>query len=164
MYTSNPACCQDCAICHFLRLLQSFQSLATSPCSWSTWTLYHHRQPSRSRLGPTKTQCWLKCKNLCSMVSLLKSQIKGGVQQNWRRQELSGLDGCVLWGTRVVVPPPGREQVIQELCEIHVHLGIARMKSLARFKHPRHVHEGHTDQNAPLSGKYTVDYLHIFPN
>ena len=37
---------------------------------------------------------------------------------------------CVLWGARVVVPPPGREQVVQELCEMHP--GIARIKSLAR--------------------------------
>ena len=27
-----------------------------------------------------------------------------------------------------------------------------------------HIYEGHTDQNAPLSGKYRVDYLHISPN
>ena len=26
-----------------------------------------------------------------------------------------------------------------------------------------HAYEGHTDKNAPLSGKYTVDYLHISP-
>ena len=33
----------------------------------------------------------------------------------------------MLWGARVVVPPPGREQ------ELHkTHPGIARMKSLAR--------------------------------
>ena len=56
----------------------------------------------------------------------------GGVQQNWRRQELGVQDVCVLWGARVVVPPPGRERVIQELHEIHVHSGIAKMKSLAR--------------------------------
>ena len=48
---------------------------------------------------------------------------KGGVQQNWRRQELSVLDDCVLWDTRVVVQPPGRERVVKELPEIH-----ARMK------------------------------------
>ena len=40
------------------------------------------------------------------------------------------LDGCVLWGARVVVPPPGRELVIQELCEIHS--TIARMKKLGK--------------------------------
>ena len=28
----------------------------------------------------------------------------------------------------------------------------------------RHIYEGHTDQNAPLLGKYGVDYLHISPN
>ena len=33
-------------------------------------------------------------------------------------------------GARVVVPPPGREQVLQELHETHT--GIAKMKSLAR--------------------------------
>ena len=27
-----------------------------------------------------------------------------------------------------------------------------------------HIYEGDTDQNAPLSDKYTVDYLHISPN
>ena len=41
-------------------------------------------------------------------------------------------DVCVQWGARVVVPPPGREQVIQELCEIHVHSDIANTKSLSR--------------------------------
>ena len=41
-------------------------------------------------------------------------------------------DVSVLWGARVVVLPPGRERVFQELREIHVHSGIANMKSLAR--------------------------------
>ena len=55
---------------------------------------------------------------------------KGGLQQYWRRkEELSVLDGCILWGARVIVPPPGRDRVIQELHETHP--GIARMKSLA---------------------------------
>ena len=73
LFASYPACCQDYAICYFLRLLQSFQSLVTSSSSWSIWTLYCLRQSTRSRLGPAKTQRWLKC-NLCSMVGLLKSQ------------------------------------------------------------------------------------------
>ena len=47
-----------------------------------------------------------------------------------RHTELSLLDGCVLWGTRVVVPPPGRDRI---LCQLHEgHPGISRMKSLAR--------------------------------
>ena len=58
-------------------------------------------------------------------------ELKGELQPYWRRkEELSVLDGCVLWGARVVVPPPGRQQVVQELHETHP--GIARMKGLAR--------------------------------
>ena len=74
VYTSNPACCHDYAVCNFLRLLQSFQSLITSTCSWSIWMLYCLRQPNRSRLGPKKTQCWLKCKDLCSIFSRAKGR------------------------------------------------------------------------------------------
>ena len=62
LFASYPVCCQDYATCQFLRLLQSFKFLVTSSCSWSIWTLYRLRQPTRFRLGPTKTQCWLKCK------------------------------------------------------------------------------------------------------
>ena len=47
-----------------------------------------------------------------------------------KRDELSLLDGCILWGTRVVVPPPGRTRVLEELHETHP--GVNRMKSLAR--------------------------------
>ena len=47
-----------------------------------------------------------------------------------RKDELSIHDGCILWGNRVVVPPPGRKSVLEEL---HLsHPGISRMKSLAR--------------------------------
>ena len=47
-----------------------------------------------------------------------------------RKDELSVQDGCILWGTRVVIPPPGRQKVIDELHAAHP--GISRMKSLAR--------------------------------
>ena len=47
-----------------------------------------------------------------------------------RQTELSLHDGCVFWGSRVVVPPPGRERILDELHEGHP--GISRMKSLAR--------------------------------
>ena len=47
-----------------------------------------------------------------------------------RKQELSIEDACVLWGNRVVVPPPGRAKVLDMLHEGHP--GMARMKSLAR--------------------------------
>ena len=47
-----------------------------------------------------------------------------------RATELSVQDGCVLWGSRVVVPKVGREIVTQILHEGHP--GIVRMKALAR--------------------------------
>ena len=52
-----------------------------------------------------------------------------GYQQ--RRTELSTLNGCLLLGARVVIPPKGRGQI---LCELHQgHPGVCRMKSLARM-------------------------------
>ena len=47
-----------------------------------------------------------------------------------RRYELSVQNGCVLWGSRVVVPPPGRAPILRLLHEGHP--GISRMKALAR--------------------------------
>jgi len=47
-----------------------------------------------------------------------------------RKTELSVQDGCVLWGSRAVVPPPGRNALIQQLH--HGHIGITPMKALAR--------------------------------
>ena len=40
-------------------------------------------------------------------------------------------EGCILWGSRVVVPQQGRESVLQQLHEGHPE--ITRMKSLARM-------------------------------
>ena len=48
----------------------------------------------------------------------------------FRSRELSVLDGCVLWGCRIVVPPQGRAAVLDELHETHP--GASRMKALAR--------------------------------
>ena len=36
-----------------------------------------------------------------------------------RRLELSSYEGCLMWGTRVVIPPPGQVVVLQELHEGH---------------------------------------------
>ena len=47
-----------------------------------------------------------------------------------RKHELSMQDGCLLWGSRVVVPPQGRGMVTRLLHEGHP--GICRMKRLAR--------------------------------
>ncbi|CAB4038561.1 unconventional myosin-X-like, partial [Paramuricea clavata] len=47
-----------------------------------------------------------------------------------KKFELSVEDGCLLWGTRVIIPPPGRSKILTELHEAHP--GVSRMKALAR--------------------------------
>ena len=72
------------------------------------------------------------------------SRVLQNVQQGWprdgdptlepyssRQLELSSYDGCILWGTRIIIPRPGRESVLQELHEGHP--GITKMKALARM-------------------------------
>ena len=49
---------------------------------------------------------------------------------NRRRHELSLEDGCVLWGSRVVVPEKYRDRILEELHDCHP--GMCRMKALAR--------------------------------
>ena len=47
-----------------------------------------------------------------------------------RSNELAVESGCLLWGSRVIIPPSLRETVLTELHQVH--LGMSRMKSLAR--------------------------------
>lgn len=47
-----------------------------------------------------------------------------------RRTELSVSDGCILWGSRVVIPVSARESLLAELHSGHA--GMVRMKGLAR--------------------------------
>ena len=47
-----------------------------------------------------------------------------------RKWELSCDDDCLLWGTRIVIPPQGRKLILEQLHSTHV--GISRMKSLGR--------------------------------
>ena len=82
----------------------------------------------------------------------LLSKVKGWILSGWpdptpseeeelkpfsrRRYELSVEDGCVLWGSRVVVPPKGKARVLQMLHEAHPSMpgvmcvGRVSMKSL----------------------------------
>ena len=70
------------------------------------------------------------------------SRVLQYIQQGWpneggkdlepyssRQLELSTFEGFILWGSRVVVPPPGREAVLRELHEGHP--GMTRMKALS---------------------------------
>ena len=86
-------------------------------------------------------------KMICSWTKRdpLLSRIKGYVEHGWpetaedeaskpyfiRRLEFSLQDGCLLWGSQVVVPPPaGRQRVLEELHATHT--GIYHTKSYAR--------------------------------
>ena len=48
-----------------------------------------------------------------------------------KKNELSVYQGCVMWGSRVVVPPQGQRAILLELHEGHP--GMTRMKSLSRM-------------------------------
>ena len=47
-----------------------------------------------------------------------------------RKDELSVHGGCIMWGARVIVPPQGRDEVLNILHDSHP--GIVRMKGIAR--------------------------------
>ena len=47
-----------------------------------------------------------------------------------RKHELSLYDGCVFWGSRIVIPQGARQYLLRELHDAHP--GITRMKALAR--------------------------------
>ena len=47
-----------------------------------------------------------------------------------RKTQLSCQAGCVLWESRVVIPPPGRAKLLKQLHEAHS--GMVRMKMLVR--------------------------------
>ena len=49
---------------------------------------------------------------------------------NRKKNELSVQDGCILWGSRVVIPAVGRDKTLEQLHDCHP--GVSRMKSLAR--------------------------------
>ena len=78
-------------------------------------------------------RCWTRRDPLLSRVLQYIQQgwpIHGDQELKpfWSKQtELTIQDGCLLWGSRVVIPQPGRKQLLQELHEGHP--GISRIKS-----------------------------------
>ena len=82
----------------------------------ATWT---QKDPVLSRVHRMILHGWSK--------STLDSAFK---PYSLCKDELSTVDGCVLRGCRVVVPPPGREMILEQLHDTHP--GISKMKSLAR--------------------------------
>ena len=48
-----------------------------------------------------------------------------------RKEEITVQYGCLMWGSRVIIPPKLQKRVLDELHE-EGHLGIVKMKALAR--------------------------------
>ena len=82
----------------------------------------------------------------CTRKDPQLAQIVQFVQQGWpstcpepntlapffeKRTQLSVYEGCLLWGTRVVIPTSCQDAVLTELHEGHP--GVTRMKGLARM-------------------------------
>ena len=75
--------------------------------------------------------CLSKVRKLVMQGWTTEGEEKGQLQPfASRKGELSVEDGCLLWGTRVIVSPQLRSAVLDELHEGHP--GIGRMKSFAR--------------------------------
>ena len=94
------------------------ESLQTSPTTFAHIRSWTSRNPLLSKVRKMLLQGW----------QITTDEALKPFQR--RKDELSVQDGCILWGSRVVIPPPGRQKVIDKLHAAHP--GISRMKSLAR--------------------------------
>ena len=96
-------------------LMECLQDSPTTSANIKSWT---SRDPLLSKVRKMLLQGWKFTTN-----EALKPFQR-------RKDELSVQDGCILWGSRVVISPPGRQKIIDELHSAHP--GISRMKSLTR--------------------------------
>ena len=95
------------------------ERLSDSPVTAKQIKQWTERDPVLSQVKRWLLQGW--------PVAVGQEELKPYVK---RQLELSVLDGCILWGSRVIIPPAGRAQIMEVLHEAHP--GVSRMKSLAR--------------------------------
>ena len=93
--------------------------LADSPLSSNDIRIWSRRDPKLSQVIQFFSQGWPET---CDPSLKVFQQ---------RKSELSLHAGCVLWGSRVMVPVHGRKMVLPELHEDHP--GMTKMKSLAQM-------------------------------
>ena len=99
--------------------LMHMQQLETLPVTAKEAATLTRKDPLLSRVYDFTQHGWPK--------SPYDADIKPFVT---RRNELSIYDGCLMWGTRVVIPAPLQERILPDL---HTgHPGVVRMKALAR--------------------------------
>ena len=96
-------------------LMDTLHSSPVSATQIKTWT---NNDPVLARVKNLVLQGW---------VDMTDVQLK---PYQRHKDELSVHTGCVLLGSRVVIPPPGCQKIMQELHQGHP--GITRIKSLAR--------------------------------
>ena len=95
-----------------------FETLNQSPLTATQIKWWVDKDPLLSRVRENVRRGW-------------RDSVEAAMQPYQSRQaELSVHDGCLLWGSRVVIPPQGRAAVITLIHEGHP--GITRMKRLAR--------------------------------
>ena len=93
---------------------------ASSEASSDKVRLWTDRDPTLSQVKKYLRSGWPQ-KNLKKEFKLY----------SFRMKEFSLLEGCILWGARVVVPPQGRKLVLVKLHETHT--GVSKIKALARI-------------------------------
>jgi hypothetical protein len=96
-------------------LMETLQSTPITPKNIRQWT---DTDPLLSQVREQLLQGWEDCDR------------EEMTPFNRKRHEMSVQDGCVLWGSRVVVPKKGRDKILEQLHQNHP--GIGRMKGLAR--------------------------------
>ena len=100
-------------------LVLLLEHLAESPVTASDIKKFTRRDPVLSQVLQFVMQGWPnKCDTSLSAYSSHKT-------------ELSVLDGRLLWGSRVVIPPQCQQNILQEMHSAHP--GMTKMKSLARM-------------------------------
>ena len=102
-------------------LVRLVEHLASTPLSCTKIRLLTDHDPILSRIRKWVQEGW----------PTREQSVNPDLQSYSRRKdELSTEGGCVLWGSRVIIPIKGRRRALDMLHEAHP--GIVRMKSLAR--------------------------------
>ena len=100
-------------------VIQMLERLENTPLDAAQIKQWTRTDPVLSQVLLYTTKGW---PNSCSMETL-KPYFT-------RKDEISIQDGCLLWGSRVIVPSRGRQRVLDELHSCHP--GMTKMKGLAR--------------------------------
>ena len=101
-------------------IIHMMEKIEKSPINARAINQWTARDPVLSKVLDYTIQGWPKKK-------IKDEQLHPYAQ---RSMEISAQVGCLLWGSRIVVPPQGRVQILGELHTSHP--GISRMKAFAR--------------------------------